>query len=149
MNNVTVTHSPDETDAYAKELAEELEPGDVITLVGDLGSGKTTFTQGLGRALGITKLITSPTFLVIKSYSLEKGKIKKLYHVDLYRIENEDDIKGLGLMEMLSDPEAITVIEWGEKMGRMLPDKRIALEFEYIDETTRRITLKRLSSKII
>ncbi|MEK7605263.1 MAG: tRNA (adenosine(37)-N6)-threonylcarbamoyltransferase complex ATPase subunit type 1 TsaE [Patescibacteria group bacterium] len=136
------THSTEETYAYAKKISETLKPGDIITLQGDLGSGKTTFTQGLGKALGITRPITSPTFLFIKSYSIEKGVIKKLYHVDLYRIEKEEDIKGLGLMEMLSDSEAITVIEWPEKMGSLLPQRRIALEFEYVDENTRRIEVR-------
>lgn len=133
------THSLDETYAYAQIIAETLKPGDIVTLQGDLGSGKTTFTQGLGKALGITKPITSPTFLLVKTYTIDRGPIKRLNHVDLYRIEKESEISGLGLQEMLAEEGAITVIEWPEKMGSLLPEKKIALEFEYIDEHTRKI----------
>lgn len=139
---MTITKGTDETYAFARKIAETLSTGDIITLQGDLGSGKTTFTQGLGKALGITKPITSPTFLLVKSYKIDKGPIKKLYHVDLYRIEKEQEISGLGLEEMLVEEGAVTVIEWPEKMGSLLPEKRVELQFQYIDENTRKITIK-------
>lgn len=138
----TITKSTDETYAFARKIAETLSPGDIVTLQGDLGSGKTTFTQALGRALGVKKRITSPSFLVMKTYTIDKGIIKRLNHIDLYRIENEQDIKIMGLEDFMSDPEAITIIEWPEKMGSLLPQRRIALEFEYVDENTRKIAIK-------
>ncbi|HVZ58966.1 MAG TPA: tRNA (adenosine(37)-N6)-threonylcarbamoyltransferase complex ATPase subunit type 1 TsaE [Patescibacteria group bacterium] len=134
------TTTVEQTYAFAAKLAKKLKPGDIVTLKGDLGSGKTTFSQGLGKALGVKQPVTSPTFLVIKTYTLENEAIKRLNHVDLYRIENEKELKNLGLLELFADPHAVTLIEWPEKMGAHLPTHVTALQFEYIDETTRKIT---------
>lgn len=128
-----------------------------IALYGDLGSGKTTFVQGLAKGLGIKRRIISPTFIIIRSYKLkaqsEKRKTtaqnsKLFYHIDLYRTESERDIEGLGIEEIVNDPQNIVAIEWAEKMGRFLPRKRIDIRFAYLSESKRRITVGNLKSQI-
>lgn len=116
----------------------------VICLYGELGAGKTTFVQGLARGLGIKNRIISPTFIFIRRYDLRfKNKdlrIKYFYHIDLYRIEDQKGIEGLGLEEILSDENSIVVIEWAEKLGSKLPKNRIDIYFENLEENKRKIT---------
>lgn len=129
-------------------LAKELRRGDVLALYGNLGSGKTTFVQGLANGLGITRRIISPTFVIVRSYKLRTNNdeqiTKYLYHVDLYRMENEKDIEGIGLHEILQDKFGIIVIEWAEKIVHHLPKRRWDIMFEYRSETKRVInTIKK------
>ncbi len=128
----------------------------VICLYGDLGSGKTTFTQGLAKGLGIKKRIISPTFVIVRSYEVksQKSKVKTttqnskfFYHIDLYRIATEEDLKTIGIEEILNDPHAIVAIEWAEKLGSLLPKKRWDIRFEYVDEEKRRITIKKFEAR--
>lgn len=135
----TRTNSKEETEELGKELAKELKPGDVVALYGDLGAGKSTFARGVARGLGITKKITSPTFVFIKSY--QKGK-NKLDHIDLYRGENITDLAALGLDEIFTT-DSIVMIEWANNIKDSLPKKRIDVEIEAIDENSRRITITR------
>ena len=129
MNNFIdksfVTKNSQETKKLGFNFAKELKRGDVVCLYGDLGSGKTTFTQGLAEGLGIKQKIISPTFIIIRTYPL-----KNFYHVDLYRVEN-DGMQGLGLEEILGDTSNISVIEWAEKLKDLLPKKRIDIRFSY------------------
>lgn len=133
-----VTKSARETFNLGQKLANNLKTGGVVALYGELGSGKTTFVQGLARGLRIKKRIISPTFIFIRSYTLYH-KPYTLYHVDLYRIERLEDIRGLGLEEILADPRNIVAIEWAERIKGILPKKRIDIRFKYIDENTREI----------
>lgn len=137
----TVTITPQETKQLAKDLVSSFQGGEAITLQGELGSGKTTFTQGLAEALGIVQRVNSPTFLISKSYATASDKVKKLYHIDLYRLQNVKEVEELGIKELLSDKQAVTVIEWPERLGKLLPKKRIAVEFEYVDEDKRKVTI--------
>lgn len=152
MNDPVTYHtkSTEETQEIAKNLAKELTGGTVLALSGDLGSGKTTFTQGLGRALGIEK-VNSPTFVILRSYDvrnkIQDVSMKTLYHIDLYRTQTEHDIEGIGLDEIFQDQEAIVVIEWPEKLGDMLPEKRVDIRFEYINENERKITIENHKSQ--
>src|SRR5438128_5296 len=106
----TTTHSAAESQALAARLAQYLAAGDVIWLSGELGAGKTTFTQGLGRGLGISVPINSPTFVLIREYS---GRLP-LYHVDLYRLDSAREIATLGLGDYL-DGHGVCVVEWAER----------------------------------
>lgn len=106
----TQTQNAAETQALAARIAPLLEAGDVLWLSGDLGSGKTTFTQGLGRALGIGQPIVSPTFVLIREYA---GRLP-LYHIDLYRLDNPREALNLGLRDYL-DGEGVCAIEWAER----------------------------------
>lgn len=140
-------------------LAEGVTFAKVFALYGELGSGKTTFVQGLARGLGIKQRIISPTFIIIREYKVSPPRspfghlgggeattstpvrCSAFYHVDLYRVENERGIEGLGLEEILGDPENIVAVEWAEKVKNILPRKRIDIYFEYLEENKRKITI--------
>ena len=145
MNKIIST-SFQQTQQLGKEFAENLNGGDVVCLYGDLGAGKTTFVQGLAEGLGISKKIISPTFIIMRTYAIEgegervKGKgAQHLYHVDLYRIETEHDVEGLGLLELLGDPESIVLIEWPDKIENVLPEHRKDIYFRYLEDDKREI----------
>lgn len=145
-----ITNSFEETKKVGFDFAKTLKGGDVVALHGDLGSGKTTFVQGLAEGLGITKKIISPTFIIMRTYdvtihnsqfTIDDRKIKNFYHVDLYRVESERDVEGLGLLEIIKDKESIVVIEWPEKIENSLPKDRKDLLFTYLGEEKREITI--------
>ena len=128
-----ISRSEKETRLLGERLGNLLSKGSVITLKGDLASGKTTFTKGIGKALNIKEVINSPTFTILKIYHGDKN----LYHVDAYRLENND--YDLGLDEYFDD--GIMVIEWPEYYQNYLPKQYLEIEFEYIDEDTRKIEM--------
>lgn len=137
-----ISTSTESTQQLAAELAREVHGGDIFALHGDLGFGKTTFTQGFAKALGIAQHLTSPTFLIVKEYTVkDHPQISHFYHVDLYRLTDQNELKDLGLEEMLRDPHAVTFIEWPGKMGDSLPASVNHITFRFIDETTREITI--------
>ena len=142
---IKITKSSQETRVFAKDLALEVRGGDVILLRGDLGSGKTTFTQGFAEGLGIKKQITSPTFLIIKTYEVLREDIKTLYHLDLYRLSSEKEIEEIGILDIFDDLEGVAIIEWGEPLGNLLPMKRIDLRFKYLGEDKREISLEKIN----
>jgi tRNA threonylcarbamoyladenosine biosynthesis protein TsaE len=107
----TATHSAGETQALGARLAKRLAAGDVLWLSGDLGAGKTTFSQGLGRGLGVKAPVNSPTFVLIREYAARLP----LYHIDLYRLDNPRDIVTLGLNDYL-DGDGVCVVEWAERL---------------------------------
>ncbi len=138
-----ITKSSTETKDFARKFAKSLKGGDVLLLYGNLGSGKTTFVQGLAEGLGIKERIISPTFIIVREHKVmmnDKGlMINKFYHIDLYRVQDSKDIEGLGIKEILNDPNNIVAIEWAEKL-ELLP-KGIKINFEYISENERRISI--------
>jgi len=117
------TNSPEETMAVGEKLGQVLKPGDVITLTGDLGAGKTYFSKGVGKGLGVSDHITSPTFTIINEYS---GRLP-LYHVDAYRVGNSDEVYDLGLEEYLFG-EGVTLIEWPQVLEEVLPQQVLEIE---------------------
>ncbi len=131
-----LTHSPEETKALAKDLAQKLRGGEILELIGDLGSGKTTFVQGLAEELGVTRRVLSPTFIIRRSY---QGKLK-LEHFDFYRLSRPEDLDGLDIDEVLGAPKTVTVMEWPDRVGLDL-GSATKIRFEYVDEQTRKITL--------
>jgi len=114
------THSFEETVEFGEKLGNVLKSGDIISLSGDLGTGKTAFTNGIAKSLGITSYITSPTFTIVNEY---EGKIP-LYHFDVYRISEPDDMFDIGFEEYINS-EGITIIEWGEQIKEILPEEII------------------------
>jgi tRNA threonylcarbamoyladenosine biosynthesis protein TsaE len=140
-----VTKSAQETQALGEKIANNLKGGEVLALTGELGSGKTTFLQGLAKGLGIKERILSPTFIMMRSYPItdRQSPVTNFYHVDLYRVENEKDVEGLGLEEIWSDPRNIVAIEWAEKIKKILPKKRIDIYFKYLKEDEREIKIVR------
>lgn len=139
-NKTFITYSSKETQKLGENLAKQIKGKAIIALYGDLGGGKTTFIQGFARGLGIKARIISPTFIIIRSYKLKKNNF---FHIDLYRIQSKDDIKGLGIEELLNSKKDIIVIEWAEKLGEFLPEKRIDIFFEDKGEDKRKIFLKK------
>lgn len=118
-------------------------PRDIICLYGPLGSGKTTFVQGLAEGFGIKRLPTSPSFILIQQYKIKdkRSSLKKLYHVDLYRLHKKEEIKHLDLNSLFSEKTAVTVIEWADRARGLLPKKRIDIFFTYHDKTKRKLRL--------
>lgn len=137
IGNNFITNTFKETQKLGKTFAKTLKKGDVICLYGDLGSGKTTFTQGLAKGLGIKNRIISPTFIIVRSHQL---KIGMFYHIDLYRVESEKDLEGLGIEEIINDKNNIVVVEWAEKLKKYLPQKRVDIKFFHEKEDVRKIT---------
>ena len=115
-----VTRSTDETLELARAVGELLRPGDVISLVGDLGAGKTVFVRGVARALGVTELVVSPTFTIVREY---EGRVP-LVHVDVYRIDAVQELHDLGFEEVVRD-DAVTIVEWGDMIDGLLPGDRL------------------------
>jgi tRNA threonylcarbamoyladenosine biosynthesis protein TsaE len=138
MNNVKLI-SPNENCSLALgvKIGEQVEPGDVLALWGELGSGKTLFARGIARGIGVPPQvpITSPTFTIINEY---QGRLR-LYHLDLYRLPTPDELETLPWRETLFG-DGVAVIEWPDRMGRLLPDKRWDIRFEFLDEDRRTIT---------
>lgn len=122
--------SPEKTTAFSEKLAAYLQPGDVITLTGDLGAGKTTFTKGLAKGLGIHDTVNSPTFTIIKEYY---GGRCPLYHMDVYRISDEEDIG----IEDYYHQGGIVVIEWAENIPSWLPDEYLNISIDRIADKKR------------
>jgi len=131
-----------------EKIGRDLKPPVIIALYGELGSGKTTFIQGLAKGLGIKKRITSPTFVFVKKYknlpSAEPcfSNQPNFYHIDLYRIEETKEVKSLGLEEIFSEPKAVVAIEWAEKIKEILPKNRIDIWFNYLNQNKRKIEVK-------
>lgn len=138
-----LTKSREETLAKAKEEAAKMTGGEVLFLQGELGSGKTTFTQGLAKGFGIKKRIISPTFILMRVYKIDnQNQIKYLYHVDLYRIKYPSEIEDLGLYEIIGKPENIVAIEWPEKLKKDLEGRIYKYKFTYLGENKRKIELE-------
>ncbi len=152
-----VTKSKEETQKIASRFAKKLKGGEVLCFYGDLGSGKTTFIQGLARGLGIKQNITSPTFVLMKKYprrgaiycARQRGVINHaptkckifFYHMDAYRLSNSQEAIDLGIEEIWDDPKNIIAIEWADKISEILPKKKIDLCFESLSENKRKINI--------
>ncbi|HYM64869.1 MAG TPA: tRNA (adenosine(37)-N6)-threonylcarbamoyltransferase complex ATPase subunit type 1 TsaE [Candidatus Sulfotelmatobacter sp.] len=133
-----ITNAKDETIFLGEKYSSQVKLGEVIFLYGNLGSGKTTFIQGLAKGLGVERRIISPSFIIVRNYNLKKGNF---YHIDLYRIQNNLDILGLGIDQILKDKNNIVALEWAEKITNNLPTKRTEIHFKYLDENKREIEI--------
>jgi len=136
-----ITQNAQETQKLGEKIGRDLNSGKIsskiLCLYGDLGSGKTTFLQGLAKGLGIKRRVVSPTFVFMKQYK------PSFYHVDLYRVNNVKEAKGLGLEELFNDSQSIVALEWAERIKEILPKKRIDIYFDYISENQRKINFKK------
>ncbi|MDX8047579.1 tRNA (adenosine(37)-N6)-threonylcarbamoyltransferase complex ATPase subunit type 1 TsaE [Gracilibacillus sp. S3-1-1] len=126
------TRTEEETKQLANKLAVLLQPNDVLTLEGDLGAGKTTFTKGLGAGLGVRRTINSPTFTIVKEYMGEMP----LYHMDVYRLENSEE--DIGFDEYFRG-EGVTVVEWAHFIEAYLPKERLEIQIKRVDDETRKL----------
>ena len=128
-----------ETEALGRRIGEKLKKGDVVSLRGSLGAGKTVLAKGIARALGIDEAIVSPTFTLVQEYD---GR-EKLCHLDIYRLSGEDEFESMGGEEFLY-PDGISLIEWSEKIDSMLPPSTIYIDITINENLTRKITIKGL-----
>ena len=131
------THSPEETIAFGRSVAESLTPPKLVLLRGDLGAGKTTLVKGIAAAFEAAgeEDVTSPTFTLIHEY---RGPRANLYHIDLYRIDTQRELETLGLDDLRSE-NSILLIEWGEKFPRLVRERDVEIVLERAGESERRI----------
>jgi tRNA threonylcarbamoyladenosine biosynthesis protein TsaE len=130
------TRALDETRKVAAALAELLVPGDVVSLTGELGAGKTAFVQGAAKALGVDEPVTSPTFVLVRQY---RGDMP-IYHVDVYRLENLQEVHDLGFEDFL-DPGGVVFVEWGDAIDALLPEGHLTVELSAEDDESRRLRI--------
>lgn len=131
------TATAEETEALGAQLAERLAPGDVIALTGDLGAGKTCFTQGVARGLGVRGRAVSPTFVLVNEYH---GRLP-VHHVDAYRTESLTELLDLGLEELFGG-DGVTIVEWADKLAPLLPGRTIRVHIDGVGDEPRRITIR-------
>jgi tRNA threonylcarbamoyladenosine biosynthesis protein TsaE len=130
-----------ETAVFAKTFAKTLKGGEVIGLIGDLGAGKTTFVQALGKALGVRERMTSPTFVYFHEHRLKNGPVRTFIHADAYRTDAKG-LRGIGIDEYFDDPSAVTVIEWADRAKSILPKGAKIIRFRHLGGDRRSLTLK-------
>jgi tRNA threonylcarbamoyladenosine biosynthesis protein TsaE len=129
-----VTRSTEETLALAASVGELLRPGDVVSLAGDLGAGKTVFARGVARGLGVTEPVVSPSFTIVREY---EGRVP-VVHVDVYRIDTLQELHDLGFEEVVRD-DAVTLVEWGDVIDGMLPGDRLDVRLATGDDDDERV----------
>lgn len=134
-----VTTSHQETEELGTKIGKKLKKGDVISLRGSLGAGKTVIAKGIAKALSINEAIVSPTFTLVQEY---EGTLN-LYHLDIYRLSGEDEFESMGGEEFLY-PDGVTLIEWSEKIDSMLPENTIYINIEIDENSFRHIQIKGL-----
>ena len=157
-----ISKSERETYNLAKKFAKQLQGGEVLCLIGDLGAGKTAFTKGLAAGLGIKQIITSPTFVLMKVYSFSspfrKGRLggvkpprrsaavtlsKRgtglLAHIDAYRLSGGEQLTAIGALDYLANPDWVTVIEWADRVRDIWPKKAVKIEFKVLQGDKREI----------
>ena len=133
------SHSPEETQAFAHRLGEHMAGGEVLALQGDLGAGKTCFVQGLAEGLDVppSVYVRSPTFTLMDEYP---GRMT-LFHLDLYRLADIDELEAIGWRECLNG-DAVVAVEWANRLEHFLPDNHLELTLEHLENDNRRITLE-------
>lgn len=134
-----ITNSAEETEAAAESFAQKLRPGDVIAYSGGLGAGKTTFTRGLARGLGLPETVSSPTFALVHEHT---GGRLSLCHFDMYRIDGEDALYSIGFYDYLGRPKTVLAIEWSEHILFALDMPHISVTLEVLPDERRRIRIE-------
>lgn len=142
MEEHYTTYSAEETRSLGKKLATEIVLGTLFCLRGDLGTGKTTFTQGFLEGIGAERPFVSPTFVIMKQYDLLKplNGIERIYHVDAYRVETKD-FETIGFSEWCEDKKGTVILEWPERVAELLPKKRTEITFKSVSQNEREIEI--------
>ena len=143
-----ISNSEKQTFDYAKKFATKLKGGEILALSGNLGAGKTVFTKGLAKGLGVKDVVRSPSFVLMKVYrTVKPGNnetgIQKLVHIDCYRIGDSQELSDLGWEELVGSADNLVMVEWGEKIKDLMDkmkDKVVKVRFNIIDENTREVT---------
>lgn len=133
-----ITHSCEETEKFAEDWSQSLKGGDVVLLSGDLGAGKTHFTKGIARALGIDDVITSPTFALHNVYY---GKLV-LNHFDFYRVDSSEEVEILGLNEFFFEKDGVCAIEWWQNVEDLLPNDCFLVTISKLSDEKREILIE-------
>ncbi len=145
QKNNTISHTNQVAQSLAKKIIQRLRKSlygaVVVALVGDLGAGKTTFVQGFAKALGIKEKITSPTFVILKRFKIQDLRFKNLIHIDAYRLSKTEELLELGWSNLVKNPQNIILIEWADKIKKILPKDTIWINFEHISEKERNIDI--------
>ena len=136
-----LTHGPEETEQLGQQFAAGLQPGDVVAFYGDLGAGKTAFTRGIARGLGICEPVTSPTYTIVNEYL--SGRLP-LFHFDMYRLGSADDLFDIGWEDYL-ERGGICAVEWSENVEEAF-EQVICVDIRRVDDYTREITIERRGS---
>ncbi|MBT5410171.1 MAG: tRNA (adenosine(37)-N6)-threonylcarbamoyltransferase complex ATPase subunit type 1 TsaE [Phycisphaerae bacterium] len=138
---MTLLASEQETIAFAKEFASQLQGGSILLLDGDLGAGKTCFVRGLCEGLGgDPSQVSSPTFAILQEYTIEDGLT--LIHIDAYRLSGEEELESIGWDEYVADQNVVIAIEWPSNISSAIPSNAILLKFNHVNMHTREITLQ-------
>jgi len=132
--------APEEPRAFGRSIAALLRPGDVVLLHGDLGAGKTTMVQGIGAGLGAREQAQSPTFSLVVDTPLPDGTIMR--HIDLYRLDDPQELEMLGFEDLTNDERAIVLVEWPERAAEMLPDAYLLIELQPVGADRRAIAVR-------
>ncbi len=147
------THSARETQKIGRLFAREILHSHiehygalVVALEGDLGGGKTTFAQGFARGLGVREKVASPTFIIMRQHNLRKSDFRIFVHIDAYRVEKVHELHVLGWQDILKDAGAIVLVEWANRIRRILPKEYMRIQFEFVDEKIRNIKLSQNSN---
>lgn len=132
-----ISHSVSQTDRVGRRLGELLQAGDLVLLLGDFGSGKTHLVKGIAKGLGSEDLVTSPSFVLVNEYQADSAhNFLTIYHADLYRIEDSNELTAIGMEELWSG-DGICLIEWAERAAAMLPEEHLAIHIRYLNDTKR------------
>jgi tRNA threonylcarbamoyladenosine biosynthesis protein TsaE len=142
LTEEVITHSAEETTNWGRQFAARLKAPILVLLSGELGSGKTTLTKGIVSGLGAAseEEVTSPTFTLVHVYGPSEGTVSKVYHVDLYRIENFHDFETLGMEDVFEQP-GVLIVEWAERFPLKSPWPQIRVRLEHLDGDRRRLTV--------
>ena len=143
MNKEIISNSEDETAEFAAEIAGDTPSGTVFALHGSLGAGKSVFSRGFARGFGVKGVIPSPTFTIVQEYkiSAKNEALQKLYHMDLYRIQDVNAGYAFGIDEYLDDETAVKLIEWPERIEEILPKNTVHVTITHVDENRRKIEI--------
>lgn len=139
MEKIVISESPEETIQVAMDLGRRLREGEVVALVGELGTGKTTFVKGLARSFFIPEEVLSPSFLLARTY---RGK-RVLHHLDLYRVRSVEELLEVGLTDLLPPEEGVTVVEWADRFPAIIPKEAVWVFLEHAGGDRRKITIRR------
>lgn len=139
-----ITNNYQETIKLGIDFAKKLTAEDTVLLYGELGAGKTTFVQGVAQGFGIKDRIISPTFVLQRIHEVNNEKIKRMNHIDLYRIDKPTKSDSLGLTDLFEDEESITLIEWAERLKEFKPRKGYIIKINYLGDEKRQIDISNI-----
>ncbi len=146
MKKTFITHSLEETQKFAKDwlasLPFESDEATIVGLYGNLGSGKTTFTQSVAKELGIHSSVTSPTFVIEKLYETNHSHFARLIHIDAYRLESGRELQTLNFEDLVDNPNNLIIIEWPENIKEILPENHLKILCEFVDENSRKFEVQ-------